>query len=179
MMKSKRRQWVGSLLLMAVAAAPVADLQAAPPLCAAPADLHALNTRVLQTELMVAALSCSQHNEYNAFVKRFQPELNTEANVLRSLFRRQHGAQGETRMNAFITRLANTASQRSIEVSDTYCNSTSELFQRVLNTSPAGFTALTEDAWIGDRHGYKACSTTTTAAANAPKKQLASRSSTK
>ena len=43
--------------------------------CASERDLAALNTRVLQTELMVAALSCGEKQRYNTFVTTYQTVL--------------------------------------------------------------------------------------------------------
>ena len=40
--------------------------------CVSEKDERALNTRVLQTALMVAALSCNEQQRYNAFVTNYR-----------------------------------------------------------------------------------------------------------
>lgn len=78
-----------------------------------PEEVEAVAFRKLQSELMVATLSCKSQkmrSHYNAFVVRFRAELRDNARVLKALFRREHGAQAQRRFDAFMTGLANKAS---------------------------------------------------------------------
>lgn len=124
--------------------------------CASDSDLAALNTRVLQTELMVAALSCGERQKYNDFVNTYQRVLTDRGVALQGLFKRVHGAQGATRMNAFITKLANDASQ-NVRTRDDYCVFASELFDEAMAATPAHFNQFIDKPWIMSRHGYMPC----------------------
>lgn len=93
----------------------------------------ALDVRYLQTELMVAALSCGRpefHQHYNVFVAKFGESLRRHANVMKSYFSRQYGAQANKHMDTYVTRLANEASLRSMQQA-TFCEDSHGLFQRV------------------------------------------------
>ena len=125
--------------------------------CATPKDLAALNARVLQTELMVAALTCGEKARYNAFVMSFKGVLSDHGRSLRALFTRVHGAGGKRQLNGFVTKLANDASQGSLAVRGGYCTNASALFEEVLNTPPGDFDALASKPWIRLRHGFAPC----------------------
>ncbi|MGH8532189.1 MAG: hypothetical protein ACREV1_05515 [Gammaproteobacteria bacterium] len=101
--------------------------------CAGPVDQTALNTRALQTELMVAALSCGNRIHYNAFVRKYQGDLVKHGRSLQSFFQRKHGAAGRKNLNTFITRLANEASHRSSITHAEFCVNSSSLFNRLLS----------------------------------------------
>jgi hypothetical protein len=125
--------------------------------CVTQKDLAALNARVLQTELMVAALTCGEKARYNAFVMSFKRVLGDRGQSLRALFTRLHGAGGKRDLNGFVTKLANDASQGSLAVRGGYCTMASALFEEVLNTSPDDFDAVAAKPWIRSRHGFSPC----------------------
>jgi len=110
-------------------------------ICADQVERESLNVRQLQTQLMVAALSCNQRADYNAFVTRFRPALADHSDVMTGYFRRVFGKRSPHEINAYVTRLANEASALSIADRQSYCR--------------ASFTALTEllAAPTGDLHG--------------------------
>lgn len=125
--------------------------------CATPKDLAALNARVLQTELMVAALTCGEKARYNAFVMGFKSVLGDHGLSLRTMFARVHGSGGKRQLNGFVTKLANDASQGSLAARGGYCAGASALFEEVLNTPTSDFDALAAKPWISSRHGYSPC----------------------
>jgi len=112
---------------------------------------RAASVRMLQSELMVAALGC--HGElratliadYNHFVRQFSPALIHSADTLRSHFRETYGARHRIRFDSFLTHLANRASLNSIrEV--TYCEDRARLAKTALDlkgTDLASFTIAT------------------------------------
>ena len=156
----RRRNWNGAAAFAFVAALAVA--MAAPsawaaPACATAEDEATLNARVLQTELMVAALACGEQQRYNDFVKTFKTELSQRGRMLRAYFKRVHGASGESRMNAFVTKLANDASQRTAHGQDAYCAGAAKLFNEVLAASPRDLTRIASRPEITGRHGYARC----------------------
>jgi hypothetical protein len=116
--------------------------------------MAALNTRVLQTELMVAALSCDERNRYNDFARSYQPVLIARADDLRAFFRKQGG---DSRMNALVTRLANDASQASQKRAHDYCQFAGELFEEVLQAPPETINTIADKPWIVARHGFNPC----------------------
>ncbi len=126
--------------------------------CANDRDMAALNARVVQTELMVAALSCEEKPRYNQFASSYQEVLIARAGDLRAFFQRTMGSRGTSRMDALVTQLANDASKQSQMRADTYCQFAGDLFEKVLQTPPQNFNSVTSAAWVQARHGYAACS---------------------
>ena len=106
--------------------------------CLRPAEQSAVQMRLLQTDLMVAALSCHRKPDYNTFAVKYRDELVRGGRTLRALFDRVHGKSARTELNSYITRLANTASMQSLNGND-YCGRMGKLFDGVLAVSPTGF----------------------------------------
>ena len=90
--------------------------------CALPAEQAALDTSVLQSELVVAALSCGANSQYNGFVQKFESELVALGAAFRNYFARIYGPNGEDRMDQTVTRLANIAEVRSMGLGPQYCD---------------------------------------------------------
>lgn len=115
---------------LALAALPVAEAAAA---CYTPAEATAIHVRMLQSELMVAALACRDSNpelgmisQYNAFVNRHSARLVGENRILERHFDKHFGAQGKRRMDTLLTALANDASKRSMTAD--FCHGAASLF---------------------------------------------------
>lgn len=117
----------------------------------------ALDIRVLQTEFMVAALSCEQHREYNQFISSYQPMLKSNGRTLNALFRKTHGAGAKRALNTFVTGLANKASMASMKAWNGYCASTAALFQEAFATPSSNMHSVASRPWMADRHGYHEC----------------------
>lgn len=114
--------------------------------CARPKEQKALNTRLLQTELMVAALVCQKQQNYNDFILKFQTQLVQQGKSLRSLYQRLHGGAANKKLNALVTRLANGASQRSNQQYVGFCRQAQLLFDEAKSADTAGFDALVAKA---------------------------------
>jgi hypothetical protein len=83
----------------------------------------------LKSKLMVAALQCGYHIEYNAFVQRHQTDLIQARQQLTLHFTRLYGArQGESERDSFITDLANSFAQEGMR--PTFCAETQLFVQR-------------------------------------------------
>jgi hypothetical protein len=95
--------------------------------CVQPAERTAFELRALQSQLMVAALSCGRDNEYNAFVRKFQRDLSSSYTTMQSHYRRV-GGSGQREMDGFITALANAHSQDGIRQGSQYCPNITPLF---------------------------------------------------
>lgn len=109
--------------------------------CYTASEVRASQLRQLQTELMVATLSCAGYpqlgfrDRYNAFVTRYGGNLNDTARTLRAHFQRVHGRDHAKRFDAYITSLANQASMRSFD-EPAYCQSMAALFDAVAAIEP-------------------------------------------
>ena len=101
--------------------------------CKRTADEKSVFMRALQTDLMVAALTCNSSDQYNSFIHQFQPVLIKDNKTLAAYFKKRHGKSGTTEMNAFVTHLANDESQRSIaEGTAQYCDDSGKLITAAL-----------------------------------------------
>lgn len=149
------------LLTTKVAAALTAASLASTPAFAAEAacvkgpDEVALQVRVIQTDLMVAALSCGASARYNEFVKANQPVLMAAHTQLTQFFSKKRG--GQTALNAFITKLANDSSRRSIANIAGFCQETGWLYDAVLSPERGDFVAFIGPLLVSQRHGYQPC----------------------
>lgn len=92
----------------------------------------AFQVRALQTDLMVAALSCRARGDYNAFVGKFSTALVTNGKNLRAYFSQTFGGNADRRLDSYITRIANEASQQRISAGADYCDQAVATFQKVL-----------------------------------------------
>lgn len=120
---------------------------------------RALELRVLQSELMVAALTCGQRQSYNAFVTTFKPFLKDQGAQLRTFFVEQYGlAAGPERLNRMVTRLANTASQRSLNQSNqVFCEQAKSRFEAVLSAPTQDLFHLAHTSPSASDHGVRSC----------------------
>jgi hypothetical protein len=105
--------------------------------CLTTTQTTAAQVRLLQTELMVAALSCrsvADRNfipQYNQFMSVHSDRLITHGKVLQAYFNEVYGKNGQTRLDKFITTIANDSSTRSMQ-STSYCDDSVSLFQEVV-----------------------------------------------
>jgi len=100
-------------------------------------EKEAIAFRHLQTELMVAALSCGRQeyrSKYNIFILRYRPALQRNGRTLRAIFKRNYGASGKRRLDDYVTRLANEASVRSMQRND-FCAAAGRKLDAVLTAS--------------------------------------------
>jgi hypothetical protein len=99
-------------------------------------DHAAIRVRVLQSDMMVAALSCDLRNHYNEATRRFQAELVLHGRNLRAYFDRTHGRSGQRELDRFVTAMANEASSRSVAQGDQYCGAAKRMLTTVLALPP-------------------------------------------
>lgn len=123
--------------------------------CVKGPDEVALQVRVIQTDLMVAALSCGASARYNEFVKANQPVLMAAHTQLTKFFTKKRG--GQKALNAFITKLANDSSRRSIANIAAFCQETGWLYDAVLSPARGDFVTFIGPLLVAQRHGYQPC----------------------
>ena len=90
--------FAAALASLAVAASPAAALEKL-----RANERQAVQVRVLQSDMMVAALACDLKQQYGDAVRRFQPEFVTNAGHLRGYFNRAYGKRGEAELDRFVT----------------------------------------------------------------------------
>ena len=128
--RALRRKTSFRLLLSGIAA-----LLAGPAIaqsCLQPAERTAFEVRALQSQLMVAALSCGRDADYNAFVRKFQGDLAASYRGIQGHFRRTAGNAHQRELDGFITQLANAHSQDGIRAGSQFCPLVTPLFQLAL-----------------------------------------------
>ncbi len=152
-----RRMVIAGLVLgMATIGSPsMASAKAA--FCAKSQELAALEARVLQTELMVGALTCGQSQRYNAFVNTYKGDLVRYGETICSLFKRAYGGGGKRKLNKFVTKLANDSSQRSNAARQGYCVLAAQLFDEASSTPTKTIIELVDKPWIRSMHGFRPC----------------------
>lgn len=163
------RSVVSWAIAWGVALSPVVAAQAAP--CYTPSETAAVEVRMLQSELMVAALACRDSNpelgmidEYNAFARLHSARLVKESKILQAHFRRVYGAAGIDRFAAFETALANEASKRSM-TSAGYCQEAAAVFRQVSTLQRSDLEQFAEARAMELGLPVKACTATATAEA--------------
>ena len=173
--KLGRRIGKGALIaaLVGTLVVPATSAQAVPCPATGAAQLTqgdiSIEVRRLQTNLMVAALSCGARADYNDFILTHRPSLQKYGKAIRAEFRRRYGKSGSKRLNRFITRLANEASARSNGDRDAFCANATALFSQAnaqgmtisrMVTVPANGTQLASAAACnGTTAGYQSVST--------------------
>jgi hypothetical protein len=103
-------------------------------------ELIAIQVRVLQSDLMIAALNCDLRDQYNQIVRLNDKELVTQGRNLKNLFSRRYGAAGERELNRFVTAIANDSSSRAVALGSDYCVAAQQLMTRVLAAPANGIT---------------------------------------
>jgi hypothetical protein len=126
MMKTGALSLAGVMLAGSAFAAPQTK-------CAKPEEVTAIQTAAIQQELMVAALTCNQITNFNAFQTGFSRELQASDATLHKMFKRIFGNRpGEDQFHAFKTRMANDSSIRSIHDNPGYCHEADTVFAAAL-----------------------------------------------
>lgn len=153
-----RKNRVARLVLVAAAAQLAFGNAAWAGTCASPNEKAAFDSRVLQNELMVAALTCGESARYNVFVQKFQSELVTHGKTVKAYFARAYGKHGEFELNQFMTRLANAATMRRMQMSmHDYCTSAIGLFTAATTVDQSALvTFASQTPFIGTT-GIESC----------------------
>ncbi|MDF1747552.1 MAG: hypothetical protein P1V34_01625 [Alphaproteobacteria bacterium] len=103
----------------------------------APKHTLALSVRTLQSDMMVAALSCNEREHYNAFAIKFRPEIQKQGGALKSYFQSLHGQNATREINSYVTDLANFAAVRQAENRNSFCGGAASAFAALLENPSA------------------------------------------
>lgn len=128
-----------------------AKKKSAEPPCVKGKVLSAFQMRMLQTELVVGALSCKLTPRYNDFVVAYRPDLMSAHKSLMAYFAR------ESRLEDYKSRTANEVSQRSLANITEFCNYTSALYDKLLGPEKIQLAEFVSSEPSANRHGQNAC----------------------
>lgn len=132
-----RRRFAGCATVSAVAGLAFAGLvglsaaRAAAP-CASEPNRALFELEALKSELMVLATDCHDHDQYNAFVQRYQAQLADTEHALDSYFKRAYGKRAQQARDAYVTSLANAQAHLAHAVGQDFCPRNGQLFHEVL-----------------------------------------------
>ena len=94
---------------------------------------QAFNVIGLKSALMVAALTCGEQEQYDAFMRSFQPHVLNAQHQMDAYFRKASGrSNGQKMEDSFVTQLANNQTIAGMAQGSTFCLNNAAEFQAVL-----------------------------------------------
>lgn len=108
---------------------------------------QAFNVVGLKSALMVAALSCNQQDQYDAFMTSFQPHILAAQHTMDAYFHKASGPySGQKMEDSFVTLLANNQSDVGIAEGSIFClNNTAEFDAVLALKTPADLDRFVTD----------------------------------
>ena len=100
--------------------------------CTSLADQSAFEVQALRSELMVLATGCHDDAQYNAFIRRFQPDLQANERTIDAYFQHRYGRGGQTAHDRFVTDLANAISDQGTQIGGDFCPRNGMIFNEVM-----------------------------------------------
>jgi hypothetical protein len=106
--------------------------------CSSLSDQSAFEVQALRSELVVLATGCHNDEQYNAFIRRYQGDLQANERVVSTYFQHRYGRAGQTEHDRFVTELANAMSRQGSDLGGDFCARNGLIFTEVLSLeSPA------------------------------------------
>ena len=156
------RLMLTSLLAASLLAGPVSAAE-----CLRSDDHAAVDVTTLKTQLMVTALTCQADERYNAFIRKYQSDLQREDRSLNAYFTRTYGRNGAKQRDDYVTQLANAQSSEGLKRGSLYCNENLPAFDEVMalrtNSELTQYAAGREIAQPSNIGGCTSAATTTRA----------------
>src|SRR5215471_11912211 len=156
-MKRLFRAGVCTLALVSLCASTALAKHSRSTKCAAPAEVTAIAATSVQQELMVAALTCNQIANFNAFQTNFGPELRASDRTLMHMFLRLYGGRGAAEYHAFKTRLANNSEMRSIHGNQDFCTAAGLVFGAALAATKPTLSDFVSGVQVADPSPVNSC----------------------
>jgi hypothetical protein len=100
--------------------------------CMSPAERATFDVQALRSEMMVLATGCSDDAQYNAFITRYQPELQGNERDIDAWFKKKFGKRAQTEHDRFVTDLANAQSSAGTKLGSDFCSHNAMIFQEVM-----------------------------------------------
>ena len=123
------RRLLSSLAAMSLLAVQQANAQLE---CLQPQERSVVEIAALRSELMVLATGCRQDERYNAFIRKFQPDLMGNEKAVGDVFKRMYGKRARTEHDRFTTDLANGESSAGMHLGTEFCARNSLIFNEVM-----------------------------------------------
>ena len=153
-MKFSRAALLIAVSAMVAGPALAAKKKVAPaPKCVKDKVLSAFQMRMLQTELVVGALSCKLTPRYNEFVTSYRSDLMVAHRALMKYFGK------ESKLEDYKSRTANEASQRSLANITEFCLYSSALYDKLLGPEKPKLVEFAMAEPAANRHGQEVCGT--------------------
>ena len=106
--------------------------------CSSVADQSAFEVQALRSELMVLATGCHEDDRYNAFIRRYQSDLQGNEKAINAYFQHRYGRSGQTEHDRFVTDLANAMSRQGSDLGGDFCPRNGAIFAEVLALESSG-----------------------------------------
>ena len=104
----------------------------AQPQCSSQSDQTAFEVQALRSELMVLATGCHDDDRYNAFIHRYQSDLQGNERAINAYFQHRYGRSAQTEHDRFVTDLANAISRQGSDLGGDFCPRNGLIFNEVL-----------------------------------------------
>jgi len=125
------RPILAALLATAIAAQP-AWAAGSVSSCMKPADRAAFELEGLKSELTNIALACGNRDQYNSFMRAYQPTMAGNEKTLNAYFRRVYGKQATTQYDRYITDLSGIQEQEALKSGTAFCMVVPRMFSEVM-----------------------------------------------
>src|SRR5580698_9184125 len=100
--------------------------------CTSMADQSAFEVQALRSELMVLATGCHDDDRYNAFIRRYQSDLQGNERAINAYFQHRYGRSAQVEHDRFVTDLANAISRQGSDLGGDFCPRNGLIFNEVL-----------------------------------------------
>lgn len=100
--------------------------------CLQPQERSVVEVAALRSELMVLATGCRQDERYNAFIRKYQPDLMGNERAVGDVFKRMYGKRAQQEHDRFTTDLANGESSAGMHLGTDFCARNSVIFSEVM-----------------------------------------------
>jgi hypothetical protein len=100
--------------------------------CSSLSDQSAFEVQALRSELVVLATGCHDDEKYNAFIRRYQGDLQANERAITAYFQHRYGRAGQTQHDRFVTELANAMSRQGSDLGGDFCSRNGLIFTEVL-----------------------------------------------
>jgi len=128
------RRLLSSLAVVGLLAAPEAQAQLQ---CLSAPDRTAIEVAALRSQLMVLATGCRHEEKYNAFIRKYQPDLMSNERAIGDMFKRKYGKRGQQEHDRFSTELANAGSNAGVRLGTDFCDRNGLIFAEVMSLRSA------------------------------------------
>jgi hypothetical protein len=153
-----KMSWIALALVASLASLPLASQTKR---CLTDDERAAMHVRLLQTELMVGAISCRNEtpeimDRYNAFVRTHGESIGREGKVLQNYFLDAYGRESNTRFDRFTTALANETSTRSMN-DQAFCRKSMVLAEQSGKVAKGQLASYAGNWVTANNRKYTAC----------------------